>query len=171
MLRPFLLATLTVPFSWVEAWLTMQSTLHPEVKTYPTQRSTTRWDKHLDLAKSAYRRRHWGQVRQICSRVINVSAASHEVAACQDWAAVEQAHLRLALAEQQDKQVDAARRTFQVRASTRDRVYGGKILEHHASPSINTPCFIAIPILPRTPRLSPRPQYRRTTHTWRLDSR
>lgn len=32
-----------------------------------------------------------------------------------DWTAVEQAHLRLALAEQKDQRVDAARRAFQVR--------------------------------------------------------
>lgn len=74
-------------------------------------RAATRWDRHLDLARIAHRRKHWGQVRLLCSRVISVA---------DDWNAVEQAHLRLALAEQKDQRVDAARRVFQVRC---DRIY------------------------------------------------
>lgn len=69
-------------------------------------RAVTRWDDHLDLARREHRRKNWGQVRLLCTRVINIA---------DDWNAVEQAHLRLALAEQNDKQVDAARRVFQVR--------------------------------------------------------
>lgn len=96
-----------------EAWVAMQSSIRPRGPS-PSPLVTNSWDIHLDLAKDAYRKRHWGKVKQICSRVISVSLDSHSAAAVQDWTAVEQAHLRLALAEQQDKQVDAARRTFQV---------------------------------------------------------
>lgn len=70
-----------------------------------TVRGATRWDNHLDLARCAHRQRRWPQVRELCSRVIICA---------DDWTAVEQAHLRLALAEQNDKRVDAARRVFQV---------------------------------------------------------
>lgn len=65
----------------------------------------TRWDRHLDLATAAHNRKHWGQVRLLCSRVI---------AKADDWSAVEQAHLRLALAEQKDQGIQTARRVFQV---------------------------------------------------------
>lgn len=75
-------------------------------KLVPPTRAATRWDRHLDLARTAHRRKHWGQVRVLCSRVINVA---------DDWNAVEQAHLRLALAEQKSKRVEVARRVFQVR--------------------------------------------------------
>lgn len=69
-------------------------------------RAVTRWDEHLNLAKREHHRKNWGQVRQLCTGVISIA---------DDWTAVEQAHLRLALAEQKDQRVDAARRAFQVR--------------------------------------------------------
>lgn len=65
----------------------------------------TRWDRHLDLAAAAHNRKHWGEVRLLCSRVI---------AKADDWSAVEQAHLRLALAEQRNQGIQTARRVFQV---------------------------------------------------------
>lgn len=67
--------------------------------------ATQQWDRHLDLARNAHRKRHFHQVRELCSRVISIA---------EDWSAVEQAHLRLALAEQKAKRVEAARRAFQV---------------------------------------------------------
>lgn len=67
--------------------------------------ATQQWDRHLDLARNAHRKRHFHLVRELCSRVISIA---------EDWSAVEQAHLRLALTEQKAKRVEAARRAFQV---------------------------------------------------------
>ena len=69
-------------------------------------RAVTRWDEHLNLARREHHRKNWGQVRQVCAGVISIA---------DDWTAQEQAHLRLALAEQKAQRVDAARRAFQVR--------------------------------------------------------
>lgn len=77
---------------------------------------TQQWDRHLDLARNAHRKRHFHLVRELCSRVISIA---------EDWSAVEQAHLRLALAEQKAKRVEAARRAFQVQQiiQTSDALY------------------------------------------------
>ncbi|CAM9512381.1 unnamed protein product, partial [Laminaria digitata] len=104
-----------------EAWATAQphlmraaSTVSSSPSSFPASpltgvpslstRAVTRWDEHLNLAKREHHRKNWGQVRQLCTGVISIA---------DDWTAVEQAHLRLALAEQKDGRVDAARRAFQ----------------------------------------------------------
>lgn len=94
--------------STAEGWTAtaVMSSLSSSPLSGSATRAATRWDRHLDLARTAHSRRRWPEVRLVCSRVIDVA---------DDWNAVEQAHLRLALAEQNDKRVDAARRAFQVR--------------------------------------------------------
>lgn len=109
-----MIASLT---STAEGWATtttttVMSSLSSSPLSGSATRAVTRWDRHLDLARTAHSRRRWPEVRVVCSRVIDVS---------DDWNAVEQAHLRLALAEQNDKRVDAARRAFQVRRIRRRR--------------------------------------------------
>lgn len=58
-----------------------------------------------DRAKDSYRQRNWAEVRRWCGKVIGIS---------DDWNAVEQAHLRLALAEQKLSGAEGGRRAFQV---------------------------------------------------------
>lgn len=123
MLLRSLLVVLATSLMGTEAWVAMQqpgTSLRPPTAA----RAVTRWDRHLDMAKNAHKRRDWGHVRLLCSRVIS---------AADDWNAVEQAHLRLALVEQKDEKIDAARRVFQVcgcgcvieRARERERESGG----------------------------------------------
>lgn len=56
-------------------------------------------------AKDAHRKKQWAEVQQWCTRVIDIA---------DDWNAIEQAHLRLALAEQKRAGADGGRRAFQV---------------------------------------------------------
>ncbi|CAM9429949.1 unnamed protein product, partial [Sphacelaria rigidula] len=62
------------------------------------------WDGHLELAIAAHQTKCWSVVRLLCRRVISRA---------DDWSAVEQAYLRLALAEQKGEGVNTARRVFQ----------------------------------------------------------
>lgn len=56
-------------------------------------------------ARAAHRKKQWTEVQQWCARVIDIA---------DDWNAIEQAHLRLALAEQKRAGFDGGRRAFQV---------------------------------------------------------
>lgn len=60
---------------------------------------------HTFRARDAHRKKQWTEVQQWCTRVIDIA---------DDWNAIEQAHLRLALAEQKRTGVDGGRRAFQV---------------------------------------------------------
>lgn len=67
--------------------------LHPSSRAHPTR------------AREAHRKKQWTEVQQWCTRVIDIA---------DDWNALEQAHLRLALAEQKRAGADGGRRAFQV---------------------------------------------------------
>ncbi|CAM9916975.1 unnamed protein product, partial [Hapterophycus canaliculatus] len=70
----------------------------------PQHKPITRWDADLARAREAHREKNWGDVHRLCSKVIDMA---------DDWNAVEQAHLRLALAEQKRCGIDGGRRAFQ----------------------------------------------------------
>ncbi|CAN0285605.1 unnamed protein product [Ectocarpus sp. 12 AP-2014] len=70
----------------------------------PRSKPLTRWDAQLERARSAHRVKDWTEVQHWCSRVIDLA---------DDWNAVEQAHLRLALAAQKSSGVAGGRRAFQ----------------------------------------------------------
>ncbi|CAM9787678.1 unnamed protein product, partial [Ectocarpus fasciculatus] len=70
----------------------------------PRSKPLTRWDAQLERARSAHRVKDWTEVQLWCSRVIDLA---------DDWNAVEQAHLRLALAAQKSSGVAGGRRAFQ----------------------------------------------------------
>ncbi len=81
-------------------------------------------------AKDSYRQRNWAEVRRWCGKVIGIS---------DDWNAVEQAHLRLALAEQKLSGAEGGRRAFQVKKGRgHDKIFRRAVLRFTYSSSSNS---------------------------------
>ncbi|CAM9557355.1 unnamed protein product, partial [Scytosiphon promiscuus] len=104
-LRMLILSS-TAAHAWVSPpWVSPQAH-HPVASSLslPQHKPITRWDADLARAREAHREKNWGDVHRLCSKVIDMA---------DDWNAVEQAHLRLALAEQKRCGIDGGRRAFQ----------------------------------------------------------